>query len=143
MISLEPRNYNLETQKGFIALMSAVIISVILLLIATNLSLTSFYGRSNILDFELKERSSALAEACADTAILKLANDLGYIPVAGGEDVFVGLDKCTIESVAPGAGSEIIIHTQSDYKDYFTNLKIIVDSSDDLSVVSWEEILLP
>ena len=63
---------NKKRNKGFVALMSAIIISVILLLIITNLSLTAFYSRSDVLDSELKDRSSALAEACVDTAILKL-----------------------------------------------------------------------
>ena len=48
----------IKTNAGFI-LMSTVIISVILLLIAVNLSQTSFFGRFNILDAELKEKSSA------------------------------------------------------------------------------------
>ena len=125
---------NKKRNTGFIALMSAVIISVILLLIATNLSLTSFYGRSKILDSELKERSSALAEACADTAIVKLANDPLYTPPAGGEPVSVSGDECIIESVI---GS--IINVKADYKNYITKLKIEVDLSD-LSIVSWEEI---
>ena len=134
MISLEPRNYNLETQKGFIALMSAVIISIILLLIATNLSLTSFYGRSNILDSELKERSSALAEACADTALLKLANDPSYAPPVGGEPVAVDDDECIIDSVVGDT-----INVSANYKDYITKLEIEFDTSD-LSIDRWEEI---
>lgn len=137
MITLETRTYNLETQRGFIALMSAVIISIILLLIATNLSLTSFYGRSNILDFELKERSYALAEACADTAILKLVNDPGYTPPAGGEFVNVDGNDCVIESVT-GGGLKII-DIKTDYKNYVTNLEIETDLTD-MSIISWKEI---
>ena len=54
---------NKRRNKGFIALISAIVISVILLLIAANLSLTSFYGRSNILDSELKEIRSYLEKS--------------------------------------------------------------------------------
>ncbi|OGI76052.1 hypothetical protein A3C67_00505 [Candidatus Nomurabacteria bacterium RIFCSPHIGHO2_02_FULL_42_19] len=122
-----------ENNSGFIALMSAIIISVVLLLLATNLSLIGFYGRFNILDSELKERSSTLAEACADTAILKLANNPGYNPA--NEPVNVGGDTCIIQSVTGGD----TIHLRADYKNYITNLKIAINPSD-LSVVSWEEI---
>ena len=38
--------------KGFVALTSVVIISAILLLVATSLSLSGFYGRFNILESE-------------------------------------------------------------------------------------------
>lgn len=127
-------NKKIKTNSGFIALMSAIIISVILLLIATNLSLTGFYGRSNILDYELKERSSALAEACVDTALLKLANNPSY----GGSE-FVNVDKvggndCTIKPVVGD-----IIQVQGYYNNiYFTNLEIEFDPSD-ISVTRWEE----
>lgn len=126
-----------KNNSGFVALISAIIISVILLLIATNLSLTGFYDRSNILDSELKERSSALAEACADTALLKLANDPNYI---GGETITVsGSDTCTIDPTILSDPRTFI--TKADYNNtYFTKLKIVVDVAS-VSVASWEEIL--
>jgi len=138
MITLEPRTHNLEPQKGFMALISAIIISVILLLIASSLNLTSFYNRSDILDSELKEKSSTLAEACVDAAILKLANNPSYIPTTGGETVDVETDNCIIQSVN-SSGNQKIINTKADYNHYVTNLKIVIDSSD-LQVISWEEI---
>lgn len=119
---------------GFIALMSAIIISVILLLIVVNLSFSSFYSRSNILDSELKERSSALAEACVDTALLKLANNPLYFPPVGGESVEVDGETCIIESVSGGT----IINIRADYKNYITKLEVEVDS--DIAVIRWEEI---
>lgn len=123
----------MKNNSGFMALMSTIIISVILLLIATSLSLTSFYGRTNILDFELKEKSFALAEACADTAILRLAEDSSY---GGNETVnVVGADKCQIESVVGGT-----INVKADYKNYITKLEIEINSTD-LSIISWQEVL--
>jgi hypothetical protein len=121
---------------GFMALISAIIISIILLLIASSLNLTSFYNRSDILDSELKEKSSALAEACVDVAILKLANNQNYNPL--NEIVSVETDNCIIQSVT-SSNSQKIINIKADYNHYVTNLKIIIDSSD-LHVVSWEEI---
>ena len=128
--------YKIKTNTGFIALMSAIIISVVLLLVVTNLGFTEFYNRSNILDSELKEKSFALAEACVDTAILKLANDSSYNPI--NEPISVDADNCIIQSVASGA-SQKIISIQTNYKNYYTNLKIVLNSAN-MSVVSWEEI---
>ncbi len=125
-----------KNNSGFIALISAVIISVILLLIISNSSLTGFYSRSDILDSELKEKSAALAEACTDTALLKISNNSTYNP--SNEIVNVGSDTCIIKSVAYGAGQKTVNIT-ADYNHYVTNLKIVVNSSD-LAVVSWEEI---
>jgi hypothetical protein len=120
---------------GFVALMSSIIISVVLLMIATNLSLVSFYNRFNILDTELKAISTNLAEGCADTAILKVAHDLDYFP--RDEEVAIGNNTCTIESVT--GVNPITIETSADYQGYVTHLEVQI-SGHDLSVVSWQEI---
>ncbi len=119
-------------QKGFIALISAIIISVILLLVITNLSLTSFYDRFNILDTELKAKSTNLAEACADTALLNLTQG---VTTTGA--VAVGSDTCTIQSIAGTTQKTILI--QANYKNYYTNLQIVANTSN-ASVVSWQEL---
>ncbi len=121
-----------KNNKGFIALMSAIIISIVLLLMITNLSLTGFYGRFNILDFELKEKSSALAEACADEAILNLTQNIDYTG-----DVNVGADKCSIRSIT-GSNIKKTIEVSADYKNYITNLEIDVDTN--IAVTRWEEV---
>ncbi|MDE2399791.1 MAG: hypothetical protein KGL67_02160 [Patescibacteria group bacterium] len=123
---------NQKNNKGFVALMSAIIISVVLLLITTNLSLTGFYDRSNILDSELKDRSSALAEACVDTAILNMVQGTTYIG-----SVNVGADTCTIQSVTGSNQKTILI--QAKYSNYYTNLKVVANTVDG-SIVSWQEI---
>jgi len=132
---LEPRTYNLKANGGFMALMSAIIISVILLLIAVSLSTTSFYGRTNILDFELKEKSSALAEACADTAILRLALDPNY-PFPVNDPINVGENDCIIQSVS--GDTQKTVKVKANYLNYVTNLEIKVNSN--MSVVFWKEI---
>ena len=70
-----------HSERGFIALISALIISAILLIALVASNLTGFYSRFNILDSELKERSNATADACADIALLQFALDPMY---AGG-----------------------------------------------------------
>jgi hypothetical protein len=121
---------NSKSNSGFIALMSAIIISVILLLIITNTSLMGFYTRFNILDSELKEKSSTLAEGCVDKALLNLTQGINYTG-----DVNVGPDKCTIESVS---GSPKIIKVRADYRNYITNIEVEVDSN--LAITNWQEL---
>ena len=122
-----------STAEGFIALISAIIISAILLLVATTGSLSGFYSRFNILDAELKERSVALAEACADHALLRLANDITY---TGNETVVVGAQSCTIGTVS--GSSQKTFKTQGIFKNFYTNLQITVDVTT-LAVISWQE----
>ncbi len=132
-------------QGGFIALISAIIIASLLISITVALNLSGFFGRFNILDSELKEVSLSLAEACADTAILKLQGDMNYTPPAPpGEVVLVGTDQCTIWSVSTGAFPKTI-KTQARYpqsgKSAYTNLKVVVsEPGSEIVVNSWEEI---
>ena len=122
-------------QKGFVALISAIVISVALLLIVAALSFSSFYGRYNILDAELKERSLGIAEACGDHALLELTNDPSY---TGNATTTIGSDSCYIGPVVV-AGAQRTFKTRSMYKNYYSNLEISFDTST-FSVLSWKEI---
>ena len=96
MILLKNKN------RGFIALLSVVIISFVLLSAAITLNLSSFHVRFNILDSEYKEISDALASACIEQARLILVNDNSYL---GSVDVSIGAETCHYEILA---GGEII-----------------------------------
>jgi hypothetical protein len=120
--------------RGFIALMSALIISAVLLVTVLTGSLTGFYERANILDAELKDRSSATADACADQALLLIANDTNYV----GTSLLRlnSLDSCravvsgtTLKSIRIQATSSVAV----------TNLVISYDIGT-LSVTSWQEL---
>jgi hypothetical protein len=127
-----------KKEEGFIALISAIIISLLLLTIVVALNLTGFLGRFNILDSEYKERSVSLAEACVDTALLNLANNLNYTG-----PVNIGVDTCnilTVQANTPVAG-QTTVKTKAIFQKATTNLEIVVNSSD-LSVVSWKECAL-
>ena len=65
----------ITNQGGFVALTSTVVIAVLLIAVTLSLNLTGFFARFNVLETEYKERSFSLAEACVQTALLKLAAD--------------------------------------------------------------------
>lgn len=122
--------------RGFVALISTIIISAILLLVIASSGLVSFYSRYNTLDAELKERSNAAADACADEALVQLAQDPGY---AGGVLSLNSLDQCRIGKITSvGANTQFEVQATSS-QTAVTNLKIVFDPSD-VSIVSWQEI---
>ncbi|MEK7664229.1 MAG: hypothetical protein AAB340_02200 [Patescibacteria group bacterium] len=136
---MKPRNQKTKEQKkkkkGYIALISAIVISFLLIVITVSLGFGSFFGRFDILDSESKEKSTALAEACVSQAILEASGDTFYsrltdftIPISG--------NKCKRSSEQ--IGNEIIIKAQAEFNKSYTNLKVIIDNSD-FSVVSWKE----
>ena len=126
-----------NVQRGFIALMSAVVISVVLLLLATAGSLTGFYSRANILDSEYKEKSAALAEACVDQALLELVNDPSW---EGDATSTIGSEQCYVGQVqnnTPISGQKTF-KTRSISHNAYTNLEVVVNATT-LSLVSFKE----
>lgn len=111
-------------ERGFIALVSVVIISAILLALVFTLSVSSFFTRFSALDAEFKRQSVALAEACINVAVLKFSQS----DFAGGIVTVDASDPdstCTIVSI----DSSGVLKSAADYKGAYTNLCVTVDSS--------------
>ncbi len=129
----------MNSQSGFIAIMSSIIIVLVVTTMAFALGMLGFFNRFNILDSQLKETSFALAEACGDTALLNLANNPNYTPV--NEVVSFGSEQCTIVSLQSDtpAINQTTIKTKAVENTSVSNIQIVVNS-DDLSVITWQEI---
>jgi len=120
---------------GYIALMSAIIIAVVLMGLMTTLSLSGFFGRFNILYSEFKERSFAAAEGCANAALIKLGADAAY---PGNEDLKFGTDTCHVFPLET-SGSRKVIKAQGVFQNAYSNLKVTVDPAT-LAVESFQEV---
>ena len=128
---------SMPQERGFVALISVIIIGAVLLAVVIGASLTGFYSRYNVLDFELKERSASAADACANQALLELANDATY---AGGIMLSLNsLDTCRVGPVTLVGTGEKSIRIQATSSDAVTNLFVVVNTSD-LSIASWREV---
>jgi len=121
--------------RGYIAVTSALIISLLIMAVIFAVSLAGFYNRANISNSEYKEISNALAEGCVESALLDIATMSTY---AGNETVLIGDKQCNIFPIET-AGGQKIIKAKAVFQNAVTNLKITVNSLD-LSIVSWEEI---
>lgn len=128
-----------QSKKGYVALISAIIISVLLILIGATLNLSLFFSRFNTLNSEYKKQSLALAEACLDMARLKLAENFSYN--GNNEEITIDGGKCFIVSVSQPA--PYTIKTRGIYpialpQKSYSNIQAVVDY--DLDIVSWEEV---
>jgi hypothetical protein len=126
-----------DSEKGFIALISAIVISVLLLVITLTLGMTSFFARFNVLDSEFKEQSTALAESCVSQAMLDLAQGTSSsksYPLR----VDVGSDHCFIPNQPVVSGTQTTIKATANIQGAATNIEAVVKNAD-WSVVSWRE----
>lgn len=122
--------------RGFVALMSVVIISAILLLYVFGLGASGFLARFDALDSENQRIARSLAESCVQAALLKVAQNNSYAPAASGDSVTVSDGSCKI---CPGTNSTTIV-TRALYKGAFSNIRATVTFTNGTYVVnSWSE----
>ena len=122
----------INKKKGFIALISAIIISVILLTITFTVGMSGIFGQFNVLDSESKERSISLAEACVDSAVLDY-NTNGTV----ASQYTVNSVICHIKSWSASTPNLTII-TQAIVNKAYTNIKAVINT-DTSTISSWEE----
>lgn len=120
---------------GYIAIISAIVISILIMGFVFAVSFSGFFNRFNILDSSLKETANGLAEACVETALLKLAENSSY---GGNENIAISNEQCSILPLE-NAGNQKIIKTKAIVQKAVANFKIIVNAND-LSIISWEEL---
>lgn len=118
--------------EGFVALMSVVIISAILLVLVFTLGASSFFNRFDALDAENKRVSLGLAEACVNVGMLRIAQ-ANY---TSGTIVVDGSKTCKICLLTPGG----LIQTRAVYNGAYTNLQVAINNiPGSYDVTSWIE----
>ncbi|MBI5401623.1 hypothetical protein HZB05_02220 [Candidatus Wolfebacteria bacterium] len=122
-------------RNGYLALTSAIIISILILTISLSLEFSGFFARFNILDSEYKEKSLALADACADKALLKIIQNASY---SGSETITIGNNLCNILPIET-LSNQKTIKTSAVYQNAASNIKVIINMTD-FSIISWEEL---
>lgn len=121
-------------ESGFIAIISVTIIAALLMAVSFALSTSGFFARSDIADGEYKERSMALAEACAQDALVKLAADGSY---TGNETMAIGTQQCSILPITASGGQKTV-KTTAVVQGATTNILVKADATT-LTIVSWEQ----
>lgn len=124
-----------RSRDGYIALVAAFVISAAMVFVILAVGQSSFFNRAAISEVHFKEKSRALAEACADTALLKLVGNSSY---AGNETINVASDTCKIFAIVSSSTGRIV-DVQGIFKSSYTNFRVTVTTSV-VDIIRWEEI---
>ena len=125
-------------QKGYIALISILIISAIVVLIASSASL--FSVSESDMDFQQtqSEKSFYLADFCAEYALMKLESVLNY---SGNESVKIGEDSCIVYPIDGSGNTNRVVKTKSNFKNQVRKIEIKVSQiSPVMKIDSWQEV---
>jgi hypothetical protein len=127
-----------SARRGFIALISIIILSFVLLVAVVSLGQFGLTGRLLLLDIENKTRSEEYAEACVHAARILIVND----PEASRTNVPFSYDdiSCTLVSLDPDTPSsgESTIKSKAEVDGATTNFVVVVDAAS-YDIVSWKE----
>ena len=128
----------MRNQEGFIALISVLIIGAIVLAISIGLSLRSIGETNMSLAEQESHRALALANLCAEQALMKLESVLNY---AGSENVTIGSESCDILAISGSGNFNRTVQAQSTVSGYTKKVKVVVSQiSPTMQITSWEEV---
>jgi len=128
---------SIKESGGYIALISVLIISAIIVLIATSASLVSI-GESDM-GFEENQawETSFLAAACAEEALQQIKDSL---PFSGSGNLSLGQGSCGY-TVTRLIGQNRIINASGTVDSIVRKLKITIDKiKPSINITSWQEV---
>ncbi len=122
----------INNQCGYTLIISVVVISTILLMIATVSARRVQDAFFASIDLSQSIRAQALAEGCAEVVLLKFARNSTYI---GDEIINIGNDTC---SILPVSNNIIRIQAVSQLRYY--NLRIEISSEHPPTIINWQRV---
>jgi hypothetical protein len=124
--------------QGFIALISILIIGALILAVSIGVSLRSIDETTMSMDQQESNRALALADLCAEQALMKLESVLNY---AGSESITVDGDTCDILLITGSGNLNRTIKTQSTVSGYTRKVKLeVLQISPTMQISSWETV---
>ena len=127
---------NTKLQTGFSTLFSVLVIGVVGTVIASSLLLLSIGSSQNSLTLERSTQARALSNACAETALKAIKQAENFL---GSGSVTLGGGSCTY-NVTQGEGDNKIISSAGSINSIIRKLEIMIDTSPELEVISWQEV---
>lgn len=122
-------------KKGYIAITSSLIITMLIMAIVFAVSIAGYFGRHNIMTSEFKDLSLSFAEGCMEKALLRYAEDPTFV---GNEMIIINLYTCETLPIEI-LGDYKVFKSKTTFRGVRSNIKVVFDPSD-MSIISWEEL---
>jgi hypothetical protein len=119
---------------GYVLLVSAMIIGLMLIGLAVAATRTLISEHASTIVIEHEDDARSLAEGCADTALLKLRNNVNY---TGNETVTINGQTCTIK---PLLTSPYRLQTEATVSSQPYRLQITLSSLSPLTISAWQRV---
>lgn len=119
-----------KDQAGYVALISAILVSAVMMALAVSVSRAAFWGRFDALARENKIVAGEMAKGCASQALLK---------VSRGEEI-VAWEMCSNLQIMADNNPVYEIIAGANWKSSFVQLRIVADcTGGKIKILQWEE----
>lgn len=109
--------------QGYIALTTALILSVVFLSVGIGVSMLAVSGGQNSLSMYSAKKAEIIAESCVEYALFQLQQSLEYV---GNETVNIGGETCDILTIGGIGNNNRVIKTESTVSDYVRHIEVEV-----------------
>lgn len=124
-------------QKGYITLMSILIVGAVGLAIASSLLLFGINSSRSSLAFEQSKEAKALASACVEEALGEIRDNTSF---SGSGNLSLGLGSCSYTVINLGGQSREIRSTGT-MKAIVRKVRVTIDAiNPTINVTSWQEV---
>jgi len=124
------------TKKGFIALTSVLILSAVLLSVSIGVASQSIARADTSFSVTTYHRAYALAELCAEYALIELERTLKYM---GDEDIVVSGESCTVHTISGSGSANRVIEVESTVLEHTVKMRVAVTTLYPEAVItSWD-----
>jgi hypothetical protein len=134
----KPKNISLKQEGGYMAIISALIVSALMVIIASSANIKSIYESDMALKASKGWESFYLAMACAEEALIKLKENVDYL---GGEVLTLDNGECTIVDVAGAGNNRRTVKASASLNDQVRRIEVNIDEVNPTLVIdSWQEV---
>lgn len=128
--------YKLPTDRGFIALISVLVVGALVLVVSVGVASRSLSESQSSFAEQQSGRAFSLATLCAETALLKLQNVLDY---SGSESILTGGNSCSILLIGGSGNINRTLKALSTVSGYTRKVQVeISEISPVMKIDLWE-----
>lgn len=120
---------------GFTLIISVFIIAAVLMVIALSTSRVLVQQLADTVGLEDHVAAKALAEGCAEAALLQIGQDENY---AGDVELTIGGQTCTIRPIL--SGPPVTIETEAVVSGRPYRLRVELSDTSPVTISSWERV---
>lgn len=131
------------TERGFIALISTVVISAILIILMAEVGMASFFARFDAVGNESKRIALARAESCVNVGLLALATSTDPAHYTASDQIVTvdsdargNPETCTVKTITH-TGSTATISAYASFNNSYSTVSAQVSLPPDVHIISW------